>query len=118
MRWPKKGRCRRCLLGSGQRRPLIAVLSERGIEFFVVNTETCPALVKTGSPKFKENANFPIGERVFPQRALGSVVADRTLPFRLLKLDFQGLEIDASGLGIPAVESRCYPDGDVTGRLQ
>src|SRR5436190_1103219 len=47
--------------------------------FFVVKTEMCPALVKTGSSKFKENANFPMEERALPQRTLGSIVADRSL---------------------------------------
>ena len=42
---------------------LIAMLGDRQMEaasFYVVNTKLRPDLVKTGSSKFKENANFPI----------------------------------------------------------
>jgi FkbM family methyltransferase len=82
---------------------LIALLGDRETEatsFFVVNTEMRPDLVKTGSSKFKENANFPMEERALPQRTLGSIVADRGLPFQLLKLDVQGAELDVlRGLG-------------------
>jgi FkbM family methyltransferase len=82
---------------------LIAMLGDRemaGASFFVVNTEMRPDLVKTGSSKFKENASFPMEERVLPQRTLGSIVADRGLPFQLLKCDVQGAELDVlRGLG-------------------
>jgi FkbM family methyltransferase len=82
---------------------LIAMLGDREMEaaaFFVVSTETRPDLVKSGSSKFKENANFPMEERALPQRTLGSIVADRGLPFQLLKLDVQGAELDVlRGLG-------------------
>jgi FkbM family methyltransferase len=82
---------------------LIAMLGDREMEatsFFVVNTEMRPGLVKTGSSKYKENANFPMVERALPQRTLGSIVADRGLPFQLLKLDVQGAELDVlRGLG-------------------
>jgi FkbM family methyltransferase len=82
---------------------LITVLGDREMEatsFFVVNTELRPDLVKTGSSKFKENANFPMEERALPQCTLGRIVADRSLPFQLLKLDVQGAELDVlRGLG-------------------
>ena len=82
---------------------LIAMLGEREMEttpFFVANTEVRPDLVKTGSSKFKENANFPMEERALPQRTLGGIVADRGLSFQLLKLDVQGAELDVlRGLG-------------------
>src|SRR6185312_7024421 len=79
---------------------LIVVLGDREMEttsFFVVNTEIRPDLVKTGSSKFKENANFPMEERALPQRTLGSIVADRDRSFQLLKLDVQGAELEVLG---------------------
>lgn len=82
---------------------LIAVLGDREMEvtpFFVVNTEIRPDLVKTGSSKFRENANFPMEERALPQRTLGCIIADRGQTFQLLKLDVQGAELDVlRGLG-------------------
>ena len=82
---------------------LIALLGDREMEttsFFVVNTEKRPGLVKTGSSKYKENANFPMDERALSQRTLRSIVTDRGLPFQLLKLDVQGAELDVlRGLG-------------------
>ncbi len=82
---------------------LIAMLGDREAEataFFVANTELRPDLVKTGSSKFKENSNFPMEERVLPQRSLGSVVADQGHAFQLLKLDVQGAELEVlRGLG-------------------
>ena len=81
----------------------IALLGDSEMEatsFFVVNTEIRPGLVKTGSSKYKENANFPMDERALPQRTLGSIVADRGQTFQLLKLDVQGAELDVlRGLG-------------------
>jgi len=82
---------------------LVAMLGDRETEatsFFVVNTGMRPDLVKTGSSKYPEKANFPMEERALPQRTLGSIVADRGLPFQLLKLDVQGAELDVlRGLG-------------------
>jgi FkbM family methyltransferase len=81
----------------------IAMLGDREAEataFFVANTEMRPDLVKTGSSKFKENSNFPMEERVLPQRALGGIVADHGQTFQLLKLDVQGAELEVlRGLG-------------------
>jgi FkbM family methyltransferase len=68
--------------------------------FFVADTDKRPGLVKTGSSKYKENSSFPMVERALPQRTLASIVADRGLPFQLLKLDVQGAELDVlRGLG-------------------
>ena len=82
---------------------LIAMLGDRQMEaasFYVVNTKLRPDLVKTGSSKFKENANFPIEERALPQRTLGEIIADCDQTFQLLKLDVQGAELDVlRGLG-------------------
>src|SRR5947207_6401392 len=82
---------------------LIALLGDKAIEaapFFVVQTDVRPELVKTGSSKFRENANFPMEERTLPQRTLGSIVGERGLTFQLLKLDVQGAELDVlHGLG-------------------
>jgi FkbM family methyltransferase len=82
---------------------VIALLGDSEMEatsFFVVNTETHPGLVKTGSSKYKENAAFPQEERTLQQRTLASIVADRGMSFQLLKLDVQGAELDVlRGLG-------------------
>jgi len=89
---------------------LIAMLGDSEMDatsFFVVNTDMRPDLVKTGSSKFKENTDFPTEERALPQRTLGSIVADRGVPFQLLKLDTQGSELDVlRGFGheLPKVE--------------
>ena len=87
----------------GNAEHVIALLGDRDTEatpFFVVNTEVHPGLVKTGSSKFRENANFPMEERALPQRTLGSIVFKRGIPFQLLKLDVQGAELDVlRGLG-------------------
>lgn len=82
---------------------LIAMLGDKETKataFFVANTEMRPDLVKTGSSKFRENADFPMDERALPQRTLGSIVADQGRPFQLLKLDVQGAELEVlRGLG-------------------
>ena len=82
---------------------LTAMLGDKETEatsFYVVKTEMRPGLVKTGSSKFKENANFPMEERALQQRTLESVVADRGVTYQLLKLDVQGAELDVvRGLG-------------------
>jgi FkbM family methyltransferase len=82
---------------------LVALVGETEVDevsFFVVNTEIRPDLVKTGSSKYKENANFPTEERGLPQRTLQSILASRDAPFELLKLDVQGAELDViRGLG-------------------
>ena len=54
---------------------LVAMLGDRETEatsFFVVNTGMRPDLVKTGSSKYPEKANFPMEERALPQRTLGT----------------------------------------------
>jgi FkbM family methyltransferase len=80
---------------------LIAVLGDSEMQstsFFVADTASRPDLVKTGSSKYRENASFPMEERVLPQRTLGSIVASRQ--FEFLKLDVQGAELDVlRGLG-------------------
>jgi FkbM family methyltransferase len=82
---------------------LIALLGDKTIEatpFFVVRTDLRSGLVKTGSSKFRENANFPMEERTLIQSTLGSIVGERGLTFELLKLDVQGAELDVlHGLG-------------------
>lgn len=82
---------------------VIALLGDREMDatsFFVVNTESHPGLVKTGSSKYRENAAFPHDERILQQRTLASIVADLGIPFQLLKLDVQGAELDVlRGLG-------------------
>jgi FkbM family methyltransferase len=82
---------------------VIAVLGDKELDatpFFVADTEHRPDLVKTGSSKFRENADFPMEERTLPQRTLGSIVAERGLAFQFLKLDVQGAELDViRGLG-------------------
>jgi FkbM family methyltransferase len=82
---------------------VIALLGEREMEaasFFVVNTDAHPGLVKTGASKYQENAAFPQEERTLRQRTLASIVADRCVPFQLLKIDVQGAELDVlRGLG-------------------
>jgi FkbM family methyltransferase len=87
----------------GNAEHLIAVLGDTEKEatpFYVVNTEVRPDLIKTGSSKYKENANFPVEERALPQRTLGCIIADWGKPFQLLKLDVQGAELDViRGLG-------------------
>ncbi|ACL59735.1 FkbM family methyltransferase [Methylobacterium nodulans] len=81
----------------------IALLGDRETEaasFFVVDTEARPDLVKTGSSKFRENADFPMEERRVPQRRLADVLADHGRPFGLIKLDVQGAEVEVlRGLG-------------------
>ena len=82
---------------------LIAMLGDKEMEaspFFVVNAQIGPELIKSGSSKFREASNFPVEERALPQRALGSVVADTSRAFQLLKLDVQGAELEVlRGLG-------------------
>jgi FkbM family methyltransferase len=84
----------------GNAEHLITVLGDKELgatQFFVVNTEMRPDLVKTGSSKYQENADFPMEVRELPQRTLGSILANQCLPFQLLKLDVQGAELDVLG---------------------
>ena len=87
----------------GNAEHLVTLVGEKEVDdvsFFVVNTELRPDLVKTGSSKYKENANFPTEERALPQRTLQSILASRNASFELLKLDVQGAELDViRGLG-------------------
>ncbi len=87
----------------GNAEHLITLLGDRDSEhipFFVVDTQVRPDLIKTGSSKFKENANFPMEARPLKQRRLENVLVGYSFPFQLLKLDVQGAELEVlKGLG-------------------
>jgi FkbM family methyltransferase len=85
--------CKR--IGNAEYRLALLGDSERtDTPFYVVNVETHPHLVKTGSSKYEENAVFPHERRSLTQCTLKNLVQPLRRTFQLIKLDVQGAELD------------------------
>lgn len=73
---------------------LIGDCDKEDVPFFVVDTQTRPDLIKTGSSKFRENADFPTESRLLKQHRLENILDNVGTPFQFLKLDVQGAELE------------------------